>query len=77
MLCSQNIKTWGKYMNDTGEIILKIQPELLKRAIGGWLAVSPKKALLRIGVIGLTEEEARAKFSEALKKWAEDCSSEQ
>ena len=64
-------------MNCNNSIILQIQPVIIKRDCGGWIATSPKRAILTIGVTGATEEDAREKFSEALKKWAEACAAEQ
>ena len=58
-------------MNNRIEMILQICPELIKRAPGGWLAVSPDRAVIRIGVTGSTENEARDKFTQALQKWAD------
>ena len=37
-------------------------PRLLRRAYGGWLAISPADADLQIGVTGSTEEEAGERF---------------
>jgi hypothetical protein len=36
---------------------------------GGWLAVTPSSHVLRIGVVGHTREEARARFQDALAAW--------
>lgn len=64
-------------MNYDESIILQIQPVINKRDCGGWIATSPKRAILTIGVTGSTEEDAREKFSDALKRWAADSVAEQ
>jgi hypothetical protein len=48
-----------------------IEPEIRKLNYGGWFAISGKASLLRIGVIGRSEDEARILFSESLKRWKE------
>lgn len=48
-----------------------VRPEVSERACGGFLAVSPEEAPLRIGVEGDTAEDARAKFAFALARWTE------
>lgn len=47
------------------------EPALIRRLSGGWLAVSPVDARLRIGVTAPTEEEARAAFRVELSRWFE------
>jgi hypothetical protein len=47
----------------------QIQPTLLRRLSGGWLAVSVSGSILRIGVAGDTEDEARVKFDRAVEAW--------
>lgn len=54
-------------LNKTGEI----HPEVIRREVGGWLAVSPKWARLRVGVTAETEDDARALFSQTVKRWLE------
>lgn len=57
-------------MNQMGHMIRQIQPEVYERAGGGWLAVAPPGALIRIGTTGITEQDARKKFANALDRWA-------
>jgi len=45
-----------------------IQPDLFRRACGGWLALSPKGATLKIGVAAETAEEATEKFRSAFER---------
>lgn len=46
-----------------------IDPHMIRRVCGGWLAVSPLDSDVRIGVTGLTEDEARAGFARSLVGW--------
>jgi hypothetical protein len=46
-----------------------IGPDLIRRACGGWLAVSPEGAILRIGVTAATEAEARDLFHQTAERW--------
>ncbi len=64
-------------MNHINSIILEIQPVINKRDCGGWIATSPKGSVLMIGVTGTTEEAAKEKFQEALKRWVTDSDTEQ
>jgi hypothetical protein len=48
-----------------------MEPVLRHRHCGGWLAVSPEGAGLRIGTTGDTEDEARAAFIQARDRSAE------
>lgn len=52
------------------EQISSIDPILSERDRGGWLATSPKRAIIRIGVTGESELDARYKFKAALSRWA-------
>lgn len=45
-------------------------PLIIKRLCGGWLAVTRREVRLRIGVAADSEEEARKRFSEAVRQWA-------
>lgn len=47
-----------------------IEPRVLRRECGGWLAVSPPGAEIRIGAIGITAESARERFRNELREWA-------
>jgi hypothetical protein len=49
----------------------EINPDLIRRFGGGWLAISPKGAFLSIGVTAKTEYEARQKFGLTYKNWLE------
>ena len=49
---------------------MAIQPRV-KRARAGWMAITESGSSLGIGVLGRTEEEVRARFQEALEKWAD------
>ena len=53
----------------TASDVLQIKPELFP-APNGWLAVSGPDSPLRIAVIGASEDEALARFTEALEAWA-------
>jgi hypothetical protein len=44
-------------------------PRLVPRHCGGWLALAPKGASLRIGVWADSEEAAREKYRTALDGW--------
>ncbi len=55
-------------MNRTTEIE-SIEPVVVRREIGGYLATSPDDAPLRIGVEGADESEARDHFQRALAAW--------
>jgi hypothetical protein len=55
-------------MNRTAEIV-SIEPVVVRRQIGGYLAVSPDDAPLHIGVEGVDETEARENYRRALAAW--------
>lgn len=55
-------------MADTSFIL---EPEVLKLHYGGWLATTGAETKLRIGVVGVDEDEARARFHASLKRWKE------
>jgi len=48
-----------------------VQPNLIRRTCGGWLAVSPSSADFSVGVTAPTEEEAQAKFRFTYSRWLE------
>jgi hypothetical protein len=54
----------------TPEEVLSIEPEV-RPARRGWLAVSRPGSALRIGVVGQDEDDARRRFADELKAWAE------
>lgn len=49
--------------------IMDLKPQVLPRACGGWLAISPKWGRFSIGVTGGTEDEAREAFRLAFARW--------
>jgi hypothetical protein len=53
------------------EIEDKIRVDLVRRTGGGWLAVSGRGAMFKIGVTGPTEEEARERFRASYRRWQE------
>lgn len=53
-----------------GELMAQVaEPMLIRRARGGWLAVSMPQCSLKIGVTAASEGEARASFERALQEW--------
>ena len=44
-------------------------PTLMERERGGWLALSPDDAALRIAVLGATAQEAEDEYSVAVEAW--------
>lgn len=44
-------------------------PTLTEREHGGWMAVSPDSAAIRIGVLGETEQAATENYSRAFAAW--------
>jgi hypothetical protein len=51
------------------DISAPIQPRLVARECGGWLAISPHGSALRIGVTAATESEAREAYHQSLAQW--------
>jgi hypothetical protein len=51
------------------ETVTMLEPRLIERRNGGWLAVTEDDSPVRIGVVGATEAEARERFREALARW--------
>ena len=47
-----------------------IDPVVIRRVRGGFLAISPKKAPISIGVIAETESTARDAFQALITRWA-------
>jgi hypothetical protein len=64
---TEEIKMNGQY-----DYLRHMTPELTARECGGWLAVAPKDAAIRIGVTGSTEKEARENFALSLDRWIEN-----
>ena len=56
-------------MNVVIENVDEIQPHLMRRTCGGWLAVAPTTALFQIGVTALTEREAIETFRFEYSRW--------
>jgi hypothetical protein len=54
----------------------EIRPDLIRRTSGGWLAVSPSTAKIRIGATAATENEAVEKFRFVYSRWIEILNSE-
>ena len=53
------------------EIPSKINPLVVARDCGGWLAAAPQWSPLRIAVTAETEESARTAFALAWAQWLE------
>lgn len=56
-------------MNSQYEYLRQVRPNVVNMMCGGWLATSPREAAIRIGVVGISEADARTKFSESLGRW--------
>jgi hypothetical protein len=56
-------------MTIQAEMVTTLEPQLIERRNGGWLAVTDDDSPVRVGVIGDTEEEATERFREALARW--------
>lgn len=48
----------------------RIQPEVIVRRGGGYLAVTPRWAAVRLGAAGQTRKEACARFAQVVSTWA-------
>ena len=48
-----------------------VEPRVIRRACGGWLAVCHVETGLSMGVTAPTEAEARKKFGYVLTRWLE------
>lgn len=48
-----------------------IEPDLIKRACGGWLAVTPEGSPLRLGVEGKDKAAATEAYREERERWTE------
>jgi hypothetical protein len=46
-------------------------PDIHELQYGGWLATTAPRTKIRIGVVGASEEEARARFRASLNRWKE------
>lgn len=58
-------------MTNPGQRIGQVEPDVIERACGGWLAIAPRAIGFSIGVTAPTEVEARAKFGFVLVRWLE------
>lgn len=58
-------------MNATIREATQIDPQIVQRECGGWLAFAPRTALFRVGVTAETEAEVREKFRTVYGRWIE------
>jgi hypothetical protein len=58
-------------MSATVERLDRVEPHLIRRTCGGWLAITPKGSALSVGVTAPTEREAKEKFCYVLARWLE------
>ena len=56
-------------MNDD-PAIYAVEPQLIERQCGGWLAITPRGWPISIGVTAATVAEASAAFRVALDRWS-------
>jgi hypothetical protein len=56
-------------MEPTPEQVAAIEPRLVETAYGSWLALAEPDSVLRFGVIGGSEQDAKQRFSEARAMW--------
>ena len=47
----------------------EIEPDLMRRSCGGWLAVARKGGIFSIGVTAPTADDAREKFRSVVSRW--------
>ncbi len=57
-------------MSSSSDRFARIEPQLIRRENGGWLAVTPIDAPVPIGVTAWSADEARNQFVRALREWA-------
>lgn len=50
---------------------MAVDPILLRRENGGWLAVAPTGAPFRIAVAAWSADDARHRFEREMREWAE------
>lgn len=53
------------------EFTFFVEPKIVMSVHGEWLATTPITSPLRIGVMGVTEDDARRKFEASLERWKE------
>jgi len=58
-------------MDSHGQAITQIEPMVIRRECGGWLATTPIGETPRIGITAATEDEVRNRFRQAMARWAE------
>lgn len=46
-----------------------LNPRIIHRECGGWLALSPPDEALRIGVVASTQDAAEAQYRASLAQW--------
>ena len=54
----------------SGDLIRRVEPAIIPRLSGGYLAASAPGSSLSIGVTAMTEEEARSLFYDEREAWA-------
>lgn len=54
-----------------------INPRVIKRVRGGFLALSPRNAPIKVGAVAGTEEDARKAFSAIVLNWRRSREAEQ
>jgi hypothetical protein len=58
-------------MNNATDAKARIEPDLVRRSCGGWLAIAPLNTPIRIAVTAQTPEKAVEKFLFTFKRWVE------
>jgi hypothetical protein len=53
-----------------GGMLRCMEPRLLERACGGWLAIAPPDSPVAVAVTADDEQAARDRLHEALEEWA-------
>jgi len=61
-------------MNQQYEYLRHMEPEVVSRECGGWMAKAPKDAAIRITVTAVSEAEARKQFAQSLACWIQNLS---
>jgi 4-hydroxyphenylpyruvate dioxygenase-like putative hemolysin len=56
-------------MNTSLQWFAHVEPKLIRREGGGWLAMSPDEAAISIAVIAWQVDDARAAFAKAVRAW--------
>lgn len=58
-------------MTKVTAVVSSMQPTLVRREAGGWLALSPVGAQIQIGVEGRTKKDAERRFRRVAFRWAD------